>query len=103
MPDYHDPVRMVRAIREHVRSTGHVVQAADDPLRQMVGYLCPDCEVFWVIGLLALKSMSAVGEEADLLRVATTGSLARGRLTAYLNKRGAEVPGLSRYRRPWVI
>lgn len=111
MADYRDPVQMVRDIREHVRSAGHSVIPADDPLRQMLGYMCPTCETFWTCGLLALREL----DEARLLGVPLTGVLqersVRDRLTAYLNwdledeprPSAGSVPVLSRYKRPWVV
>jgi len=109
--NYRDPVRMVRDIRAHVHEHGHRVQPADDPMRQMLGYMCPTCEVFWTCGLLALREL----DEARLMGTPLTGVVqrrdVRERLTAYLNwelddprpTEPSKVPVLSRYKRPWVV
>lgn len=106
-----DPIEMVQSIRNHVLRSRHRVECADNPLNQSMGYTCVECSrdnssrvprvATWYVGLLALKSLKAVGEEADLLRGTLRNVSFREKLTRYLNRDGS--PVLTRYLRPLVI
>lgn len=110
MTTYEDPERMLEDIREHVfkGGPGHEVLPADNPMNQMIGYMCPICEVFWHVGLVHVKSLTSSSIGALVLRGSTSGTIARLSLTDYLNYRGRHAPVpktevVSRYRRPWLI
>lgn len=102
---------MVRDIRAHVHGEGHRVLPADDPTRQMLGYVCPICETFWMCGLLALRELDMGSLAGTPLAGVLQRRDVRDRLTAYLNsadepvttESSARPPVLSRYKRPWVV
>jgi hypothetical protein len=86
------------------------VLAADEPLRQFLCYVCAGCEdaqepSSWCCSARSLKALQRRGVESELLIDATFSSVARGKLTDYLNSRALPRPEviLSRYERPWVI
>jgi hypothetical protein len=105
--DYEDPVKMVQDIHQHVLDLGHQVAPADDPSRQLMGYVCMHCEadLFWHCTARSLKALSSRSIEADLIRQALSSHVRREGLTQYLNNKtfNASSKRLSRYERPWVI
>jgi hypothetical protein len=97
---------MMESIREHTRVHKHEVIPADNPMNQMVGYMCPTCEIFWHVGLVRIRALGSSAHWATIYRRVTSGSNARSTLTDYLNYRGVYAPVgnvVNRYRRPWVI
>jgi hypothetical protein len=101
--NYTDPVQMVCDIRAHVVVEGHRVEPVVDvgwghenwvalSLGRRFGYTCSLCEVYWMVGEVALRDYDSSTLGSWPLGGVLQDPGVRDQLTAYLNGWGAFAP-----------